>query len=474
MFIGRQMELDFLNTKYNTKGGQLVVLYGRRRIGKTETLREFCKDKEHVFYSCRECADEEQLKSFSIRMLKPDMPLSKYVSSFIDWSQALAAITDLPGKDKKLLIIDEFPYMVQSNKSIPSILQNLWDETLQHENVMIVICGSSMSFIENELLAEKNPLYGRATGILKMLEMDFYDAIQFFPNYSYEDKIFAYSILGGVPHYLKQFDDSKPLGENIKTHILARGSILYSEVEFLMRQELRETSVYNTIIEAIALGNTKLNDIYTKTNIDKSKLSVYIKNLISLEIIEREFSVASGLKEKAASHRGLYGITDNFFSFWYSFVFGNVSELEAGDVEGVYKYAVEPELTRYTSLKFENICRQYIRKQNISGELPFRFDKMGRYFDNNVEIDIVAISKDKNKILLGECKFRNTAFDLREYNALKSKFIDSRATEVYYYLFSRSGFTEDVQVLESENIRLVSLEQLFGAVPYVGRTGQTT
>ncbi|MCL2500189.1 MAG: ATP-binding protein [Defluviitaleaceae bacterium] len=238
------------------------IVYSRRRVGKTETLREFCKDKEHVFYSCRECADDEQLKSFSQRMIKPDMPISKYVTTFKDWTQAFSAISELPGGGKKLLIIDEFPYMAKNNKSIPSIIQNLWDEKLKNENIMFVLCGSAMSFIENEVLAEKNPLYGRATGILKMLEMGFYDAIQFFPNYSHEDKILAYSILGGVPHYLKQFDDSEPIGRNIKNHILTRGSILYSEVEFLMRQEFRETTLYNTIIEAVALGNTKLNDIF--------------------------------------------------------------------------------------------------------------------------------------------------------------------------------------------------------------------
>ncbi len=464
MFIGRKAELDFLNSKYNESGGQLVVLYGRRRVGKTETLREFSKDKEHVFYSCRECSDEEQLKSFSSRMLKSDMPIAKYVKSFADWMQAFSTITELSGSGKKLLIIDEFPYMAKNNKSIPSILQNLWDETLRHENIMLVLCGSSMSFIENELLSEKNPLYGRATGIFKMQKMGFYDAIQFFPNYSYEDKILAYSILGGVPHYLKQFDDKKTLGKNIKEKILTRGSILYSEIEFLMHQEFRETALYNTIIQAVALGNTKLNDIYTKTNIDRAKLSVYIKNLMSLEIIQREFSVNSGLKEQANVQRGLYSLTDNFFSFWYAFVFGNISELEAGDVDGIYKYTIEPEIARYASYKFEDICRQYVRKQNISGRLPFRFDKLGRYFDGNVEIDVMAISKDKRQILAGECKFRNSLFDLNDFNKLKSKLIGNKDSKIYYYLFSKSGFTNDVKALESDHVRLIELKDLFNRI----------
>lgn len=160
--------------------------------------------------------------------------------------------------------------MVKGNNAIPSILQKLWDEVLKQSNVMLILCGSAMSFIEKEVLAEKNPLYGRATGILKMQAMDFYSAQQFFPNYSTEDKITAYAILGGIPHYLKQFSDKYSLGENIVRSILSRGSVLYSEVEFLMRQELRETSVYNAVIEAVALGNTQLNDIYQKLRLIKA------------------------------------------------------------------------------------------------------------------------------------------------------------------------------------------------------------
>lgn len=326
MFIGRKEELAFLEERYQQEGSQLVVLYGRRRVGKTETLRQFCRDKEHVFFSCTESPDEQQLTSFSERILQKGIPAASYIQRFSDWEKALGSITELPGKGKKLLIIDEFPYMVKGNRSIPSILQNLWDSRLKDENVMIILCGSAMSFIEKEILAEKNPLYGRTTGILKMREMDFYDAVQFVPNYSPEDKIAVYAILGGIPHYLKQFDDRLTLGKNVRKYILSRGSILYSEVEFLMRQELRETSVYNAIIAAVALGNTKLNDIYQKTQIEKTKLSSYLNNLMELGILEREFSMTEGIKEQANVQRGIYRVADNYFRFWYAFVFPNLSE----------------------------------------------------------------------------------------------------------------------------------------------------
>jgi AAA+ ATPase superfamily predicted ATPase len=241
MFVGREQELRFFEDRYNAAGGQLIVLYGRRRVGKTELLRKFCEGKPHVFYACREATDAEQIRAFSERVLSSGVPAAKYVSVFPDWEAALRSIAELPSKgEKKLLVIDEFPYMCKGNPAIPSLLQNLWDETLKSQNAMLVLCGSAMSFIEKELLSEKRPLYGRATGIYKMNEMPFYDAIKFFPGYSGEDKVLAYAVLGGIPHYLRQFDEKLPLGENIVRNVLSKGCALYSEVEFLLRQELRE------------------------------------------------------------------------------------------------------------------------------------------------------------------------------------------------------------------------------------------
>ncbi len=467
MFIGRKEELEFLTSRYKQTGGQLIVFYGRRRIGKTETLHEFSKDKPHVFYACRECTDDEQLRSFSQRMLKTDIPAAKYIDQFVNWEQAFRSVIELPladeNENKRLLIIDEFPYMVKNNRTIPSMLQNLWDEVLRNENIMIILCGSAMSFIEKEILSEKNPLYGRATGILKMKEMSFYDAIQFFPNYSNADKIIAYSILGGIPHYLKQFDDRKSLSENIQRNILQRGSILYSEVEFLMHQELRETTIYNTIIEVVALGNTKLNSIYQKTQIERSKLSVYIKNLMELQIMEREFPVSEGVKGRANIQRGLYKINDNFFRFWYAFVFPNSSELEAGDFEGVYKFNVEPVLEQYTSRIFEDICCEYVRRKNRKGQLPFRYTKIGRWWEGKVEIDLMAVDGNHKNFIIGECKFRNSPLGLPDLESTINKFSHNHAMSVYYYLFSKSGFTQSVidRAKAEKNTKLISLDDLF-------------
>ncbi len=479
MFIGRKQELQFLNDRYNSKGGQIVVLYGRRRVGKTETLREFCKGKQHVFYSCREISDKLQLKSFSEKLLRENIPAASYVKEFADWETAFRSMNDLPyGDNKKLLVIDEFPYMCKGNESIPSVLQNLWDELFKDENVMIILCGSAMSFIEKELLAEKNPLYGRATGIYKMESMGFYDAVKFFPDYSERDKIIAYSILGGIPHYLRQFDPQLSLEDNIKKNILTKGCALYSEVEFLLRQELRETPLYNSIIEAVALGNTKLNDISTKSLVeDTSKTSVYLKNLIELEIIEREFSVDDGTKERANTNRGLYRLTDNFFRFWYAFVFTNYSELEGGDVDGVFEYSIKPSLHEFASFAFEDVCREYIRKLQKAGKLPFRYKNMGRWWGKTTvrrkdsietaetEIDLLAVSVKKDKYLVGECKFKSRPFSYGEYLDTAAKLSTQKEkSDFYYMLFSESGFDEKLtaEAKNDKRIELVGIERVVG------------
>ena len=479
MFIGREAELKFLQDKYTEERGQLIVLYGRRRVGKTETLREFCKDKPHVFFSCTQTTDLVQLRNFSSRMFKENIPAKNYISEFADWEKAFRAVLDLPyGNQKKLLVIDEFPYMCRGNKSIPSILQNLWDAELRDSNVMIILCGSAMSFVEKELLSEKNPLYGRATGIYKMKEMGFYDAIKFFPEYSDRDKVLTYAVLGGIPHYLRQWNPKLSVDENIKRNILTKGCILYSEVEFLLHQELRETPIYNSIIEAVALGNTKLNDISQKSLLeDTAKTSVYLKNLMELGIVEREFSVDSKIKERANTGRGTYRLTDNFFRFWYAFGFANYSQLEDGDVDGVYEYVVKPALHEFASFAFEDVCREFVRMLQKKNELPFRYSKMGRWMGKTTvrdekasdglrtaetEIDLLCIGKDAKEYLVGECKFKGVPFSYSEYLDTLAKLTPLKEKSKFYYaLFSESGFDQKILDCAAMNeTQLYSLENI--------------
>lgn len=352
--------------------------------------------------------------------MKENIPTKKYISEFSDWERAFQAILELPhGEEKKLVVIDEFPYMCRGNKSIPSILQNLWDVEFKDSNVMIILCGSAMSFMENELLAEKNPLYDSATGIYKMEKMGFYDAMKFFPDYSDRDKVLAYSVLGGIPHYLKQWDSGLPVAENIKQNILTKGCVLYSEVEFLLHQELRETPIYNSIIEAVALGSTKLNDISQKSLIeDTSKTSVYLKNLIELGIVEREFSVDAGIKEKANTSRGIYRLTDNFFRFWY---------VKTGRRMG----------------------KTTVRDEEAKNGLRVA----------ETEVDLLGIGQGGKDYLVGECKFKGRPFRYAEYLDTAAKFMPlKQQANFYYVLFSESGFDEKLEAeAASKGIQLYTL-----------------
>lgn len=311
-----------------------------------------------------------------------------------------------------------------------------------------------------------------------MKEMGFYDAIKFFPNNSEKDKIIAYSILGGVPHYLKQWNTDLSVAENIKQNILTKGCILYNEVEFLLHQELRETPVYNSIIEAVALGNTTLNNISQKSLVENtSKTSVYLKNLIELGIVEREFSVDSKVKEQANGNRGTYKLTDNFFRFWYTFGFANYSQLEDGDVNGVYEYIIEPELHEFASVTFEDVCREFVREMQKKNMLPFRYFKMGRWTgkttirDKSVasgvriaetEIDLLCIDQKGENYMVGECKFKKDPFSYTEYLNTLSKLAPLKEKAQFYYaLFSESGFDERIiEAAKSDRIFVFDLRQI--------------
>jgi hypothetical protein len=466
-FIGREKELSFLNKAYTSNKAELIVLYGRRRVGKTELLKAFCKDKRSIFYLCRKYTDEIQLQEFSKALFS--LNDEEFFAPFQNWDSALSYLKRLESDTKLVLVIDEFPYACLANKSLPSVLQIAWDTLLKDLNVMIVLCGSSMSFIEDELLAEKNPLYGRATGIYKVQPMPYYDAVKFLPNFTDEEKLIALSILGGIPHYLKQFNSSLSLKENIIGNILSKGCVLYSEADFLLYQELRETSVYNTIIQYIALGSNSFNELMVKTQLEKSKLSVYLKKLIELNIVVKELPALSSERDKVSSSKGLYELTDNFFRFWFTFAYPNLGLLEMEDATAVWEDEIDKNLHNFASKAFEEICIEYMYVLNKRHALPFRFtsiarwwgkvtkkDENGNLVTNQQEIDLIATDSKQQNYILGECKFTNEPFDMGQLLKLQSKL--TLFGNIYYYLFSLNGFTDAVinVAKQSNNLFLVT------------------
>lgn len=462
MFVGREEELSFLEDAYASDRAQLVFVYGRRRVGKTELLNEFRKNKPCVFVAAKEAPAATQRADFSLQMFSAGAPAGRYLDSYRTWEEALEDIASLPGAARKLVIVDEFPYLVRSDSSLPSRLQHVWDHLLSRQNVMIILCGSSMSFIEKEILNEKNPLYGRATGLLKLQPLPYWKAAQLFPSYSPQQQADTFAALGGTPHYLLQFDPDTALEENVKAHILRSGCALYSEPEFLMRQEFRETAVYNSIVQAVALGATQLNEISQKTMLEASKLSSYITNLIQVGILEREFPVGIGAQERTKGRRGLYHVKDNFFRFWYAFVFPYSSALDAHDVEGVWNNAVFPAFNSFASAPFEDMCRAWLQQKNAEGSIPFYATEIGRWW-NGCEIDIMACDAGRKHAVIAECKFKNSAVGssaLRNLEA-KGELVKPRVLE--YYLFSKSGFTDELKEHAHNvgNVHLVDCEELY-------------
>jgi len=462
-FIGRTEELLKFEDRYDSVNSELVFLYGRRRVGKTEFLRKFAEDKNAFFYSATESVDNEQRERFKQKMLS--FGFDGEPALLNDWESMFRNLTKLRTAGRTLVIIDEFQHIFMGKKAVPSILQNIWDEYLSKENIMLILCGSAMSFIEKKILGSKNPLYGRATAIFRMKELPFEEASQFFPGYTLKEKIIAYSILGGIPFYLKQFSQDLSIEENIRKNILSDETVLYNEIEFLLKQELRETATYNTIISAVALGNTKLNEIAQKTSMETAKVNVYLKNLIDLSIVGKEYSITDAVKKDANIRNGRYKISDKFFRFWYRFVYPNKNEIEIGDTSMLAREVTEIANMEHASICFEELCVEYVIKQNSLRKLPFKADRVGRVWGKTFEIDLGAT--DGKSILLGECKWTNSKVGAEELNDLKGKVMSNRELAGYkrhiFCLFSRSGFTKTLTENITDDVILIDVNDMFRA-----------
>lgn len=347
MYWGREEEMRFLEEQYAAPEGRLVLLYGHRQVGKTEILRQFSKGKHPIFYTCTECTDEQQLTAFST-CIQRCIPSHENTDFLSGWKQALGAVSEWQGEGKKLLVIDDFPYMVQSSPAILSVLQELWDTVLQKQDMMLVLCGSNIPFMERELPAEDSPLYGRISEMWFVRELDFSDALRSFPRYSAGDNSRAFVILGGIPGYLKQFDDRLPPYENVRRHILTPGCFLYKEATAFLQQELQERKVYDAILTAMADGHTRLEDIRRETKIDSDKLDKCLSHLTDIGVICWEVP-------DEGDHQPAYPVINFFFRFWYTFVFPNLSDLEAGKVDEVWKNNIEPKLESYTDTLIEDV-----------------------------------------------------------------------------------------------------------------------
>lgn len=460
MFVGRSRELNKLNVLYNSNQFEFVVFYGRRRVGKTTLINEFTEQKKSIYYMAVEGTKKENLFGLSKAFLQESLaPLSQ----FNDYEDLLSYIDQLALSGERYIVaIDEFPYLAASYPAISSLLQKHIDHCWQNSNLFLILCGSSMSFMEEQVLGYKSPLYGRRTAQFKIHPFTFFEARQMLSSFVPEEQAILYGVTGGIPEYLSRINGNLSLEQNLIDLFFDESGRLFEEPVNLLKQELREPATYHSIISAIAGGASRLNEIAGKTGLETSGCSNQITSLIALGIIRKETPVT----EPATSRKTIYRLEDSMFLFWYRFVRPNISGITRGIGETIYRQMVEPNINDFMGHIFEDICIQYLYHPHVYAKLPFLPGNIGKWWGNNPatksqeEIDIMAVQDDQ--ALLGECKWRNTDINMKILNQLLERGKLFHYEKQYYMLFSKTGFTNDVRKYASNtlNLKLVSFNDI--------------
>lgn len=458
MFLCREKELNSLNKKYFAGNFEMVVMYGRRRVGKTALIREFCKDKPTIFFSALDDTAEGNLRALS-------NSISTYEgiegATFDNFDAAIKRITQL-GQDKRIvLVIDEYLYLAKAEPSISSRLQHVIDHQWQDSKLFVILCGSSMSFMANQVLGDKSPLYGRRTAQYKILPLDYEDTARFYPKATLEDKALIYGITGGIPLYILRLQYLTSIKGALCDNMFDTASFLFEEPNNLLKQELREPALYNSIIGAIATGASRLNEIATKTGLVSGHCSKYLDTLMELGIVCKETPVTEKLGKKS-----FYYLADNYFRFWYRFIPKALPAINMGIMEQYYDANIGAQLSHYMGLVFEQMCRAYLAKQARKG---LYLTEIGQWWGTDpkikkqVQIDIVASTLEGDKYLVGSCKYKNEPIGVDEYELLKQYAqAFGKGKEYLYYIFSKSGFTEGLRKLQEEGkVVLITLEDMY-------------
>ncbi|MGM0718697.1 MAG: ATP-binding protein [Halobacteriota archaeon] len=433
-FVDRESELDLLTSCYGSETADFVVIYGRRRLGKSELVRQSIAEREDaVYYQAVESTAQNQLEQFA-DTATAQFPSLRNVRR--DWEALLEAL----GAEGAVVVIDEFPFLVEEDESLPSRVQRVWDTQLQETGVTLVLVGSSISVMEEKVLSGSAPLYGRRTATIDLKPLPVGATREFFPEYDPETAITAWAVYGGTPYYLRTIDPDQGLGENIQQSILSERGLLYSEPEFLLRTELRQPNTYYSILRALAHGRRIPNEIAGMAGIESASLSTYLQKLRRLRLIERHIPVT---ESPTASKRGRYRIAAPLFRFWFRFVYGNQDQLRMLG-ENAYETVVEPELADYVSPLFERLCQQALPTL-----VDRQFRDVGQWWFKEHELDVLGLTEEG--LVAGECKFTSDPVsegvltDL-ERTAAEVQWSKRPADgESLYVLFSRSGYTDDLE-----------------------------
>lgn len=465
-FIGRQAELNKLNAEFD-RGGSFVVIYGRRRVGKTTLIKEFLKDKSAFYFLATEELESQSMKRLAgvIARTTQNPLLRKAV--FTDWLDLFQVAADYrPGK-KKILVIDEFPYLVKTNPAFPSVLQNAWDEILKDSGVMLILSGSLIGMMQRYALSYDSPLYGRRTAQIRLLPLPFTDvyAAQELP---FDKAVEQYAVTGGVPKYLEFFEDGRTLEEQLKDTVLSKSGFLYEEPNFLLKSESVTAVNYFSIIKVIADGNHKLSKIAGALGQETSGLTQYLATLTDLGFVEKRTPITE--KNPERSRKGLYFIADNFIRFWFRYVYPFKGELELDNTQIVLEEIHKDFIEKFVAFAYEDICKDIFAALCKNGTISFAPSRIGAYwlndFAGDTEIDVMAVDHQNKHLFAGECKYHTKPVDVNVYFALKEKVANAMEIhktfpgyDVLYGLFSKSGFTQRLRDMAAENRNLLLIHE---------------
>lgn len=462
MFYCREAELRTMNNRYKKDRFECIVIYGRRRVGKTALINEFCKGKPTVYFSALNASSKENLEALSKAIYTCQNPDSTSTPTYRSYEDALEAITGMAMEKRLVFVIDEYPYLAKAEKSISSRLQHIIDHSWQDSRIYLILCGSSMSFMEYQVLGYESPLYGRRTAQFKIQALTYREITEFHPELKAADQALLYGVTGGIPHYINKLDVESNLDEALLDNLFSTSSYLFEEPENLLKQELREPAIYNSVISAIAAGASHSNEISTKVGLESGVCAKYLKVLLDLGILKKETPITEKPGKKT-----IYAIDDNFFRFWYRFVPRNMSVISAGRMRLIYEQAVKRFYPDYMGLVFEKMCQEYLLR--YAKDLPILLSNVGQWWGTDsktrkeVQIDIVGAPVDGNEYLIGSCKYRNEKIGIEELELLRRYAAVFRQNGIFhYFIFSKGGFTQALLEAEMQGeVTLLTLEDLY-------------
>lgn len=456
-----------MNQRYHNMTWECIIIYGRRRVGKTALINEFCRGKKTIFFSALNASSRENLNSLSKAIHTCEHPDSFSVPEYPTWDSALEEISRLGQNERIVFVIDEYPYLAKAEESISSRLQHIIDHKWQGSKLFLILCGSSMSFMQNQVLGYESPLYGRRTAQFKIEPLTYRETAIFNPSLPAEENAYIYGITGGIPHYINKLNVKVSLDDALLENLFDTSGYLFEEPENLLKQELREPGTYNSIITSIAEGATKLNEIANKAGLESGLCSKYIKVLIDLGILKKEMPITENSGKKS-----IYMIEDNFFRFWYRFIPRNISSISSERFPRSYDRIVKSQMHDYMGLVFEKMCKEYLL--NYAEDLPFDLADVGQWWGTDslrkqqIQIDIVGIPvKEPNsrttEYLIGSCKFKNEPVDIDELELIQHyASIFGKGQKYYFILFSLSGFTERLEnISQNQDVQLISLKDMY-------------